>query len=220
MGKMFSSLKSKGSMESNRLGSTVECKFQILTAFVRHRLRVLGAPHVWQHDQPYVWVVNFGHHEKFSFALRADHGIDGEDSTEERCPVDSVSFVFHRLGCRLLSTSRTLLTFESLMEQYIAGRGYILFVTCATTHSCSFAPEKFNTPDIVNIDEGSEFTSDDFTDILKSWGVNISINGKGRRGDDVVVERLWRSVKYAEVYLKAYETVGDVRWADGSLCVL
>ena len=98
MGKMFSSFKSIGSMESNRLGSAVECKFQLLTAFVRHRRWVLGKPQVWQHDQSYVRVVNFGHHAKFSFALRADHEIDGEDSTEERCPVDSVSFVFHRFG--------------------------------------------------------------------------------------------------------------------------
>ena len=73
------------------------------------------------------------------------------------------------------------------------------------------ALEKFGAPDIVNSDQGSQFTSDDFTGILKSRGVRISMDGKGRWVDNVVVERLWRSVKYEEVYLKAYESVGDAR---------
>jgi putative transposase len=73
------------------------------------------------------------------------------------------------------------------------------------------ALEKFGAPDIVNSDQGSQFTSDDFTGILKSREVRISMDGKGRWVDDVVVERLWRNVKYEQVYLKAYVSVADAR---------
>lgn len=73
------------------------------------------------------------------------------------------------------------------------------------------ALEKFGAPDVFNSDQGSQFTSDDFTGILKSREVRISMDGKGRWVDNVVVERLWRSVKYEEVYLKAYESLADAR---------
>jgi len=57
-------------------------------------------------------------------------------------------------------------------------------------------------PDIFNTDQGSQFTSDDFTDILKDAGVQISMDGKGRVFDNIFVERLWRTVKVEEVYLR------------------
>ena len=59
-------------------------------------------------------------------------------------------------------------------------------------------------PEIFNTDQGSQFTSLEFTGVLKAHGVKISMDGKGRCLDNVFVERLWRSVKYEEVYLKAY----------------
>jgi putative transposase len=59
-------------------------------------------------------------------------------------------------------------------------------------------------PEIFNTDQGSQFTSDDFTGILKRHEVTISMDGKGR-----CIERLWRNLKYEEVYLKAYATVAD-----------
>lgn len=64
-------------------------------------------------------------------------------------------------------------------------------------------------PDIFNSDQGSQFTSTDFTDCLKAVGVSISMDGRGRAVDNIFVERLWRSVKYEEVYLKDYQTVGE-----------
>lgn len=73
------------------------------------------------------------------------------------------------------------------------------------------AIETFGTPEIFNTDQGSQFTSEDFTDVLKRHGVRISMDGKGRWVDNVFVERLWRSVKYEEVYLKAYESIADAR---------
>ena len=66
-------------------------------------------------------------------------------------------------------------------------------------------------PEIFNTDQGSQFTSEDFTDILKGRQVAISMDGKGRFLDNIFVERLWRSLKYEEVYLKAYEDIREAR---------
>ena len=70
-------------------------------------------------------------------------------------------------------------------------------------------------PEIFNTDQGSQFTSEDFTDVLKSHDIQISMDGKRRWIDNVMVERLWRSLKYEEVYLKAYESVADARRSIG-----
>jgi len=70
-------------------------------------------------------------------------------------------------------------------------------------------------PEIFNTDQGSQFTSTAFTDILLKAGVKISMDGKGSWRDNVFVERLWRSIKYEEVYLKAYETVTEARASIG-----
>ena len=70
---------------------------------------------------------------------------------------------------------------------------------------------EFGAPEIFNTDQGSQFTSDDFTDALKAHGITISMDGKGRWIDNVFIERLWRSVKYEEVYLKAYDTMQQAR---------
>ncbi len=66
-------------------------------------------------------------------------------------------------------------------------------------------------PEIFNTDQGSQFTSDDFTDILKEKKVAISMDGKGRYLDNIFIERLWRSLKYEEVYLRAYEDIKQAR---------
>lgn len=70
---------------------------------------------------------------------------------------------------------------------------------------------KAGVPDIFNTDQGSQFTSSDFLGILTQEGVRISMDGRGRALDNVFTERLRRSVKYEEVYLKSYETVRDAR---------
>jgi len=70
---------------------------------------------------------------------------------------------------------------------------------------------RFGPPEIFNTDQGCQFTSEAFVDVLKAAGVRISMDGRGRWLDNVFVERLWRSLKYEEVYLKAYETVADAR---------
>ncbi|GAB5484463.1 MAG: hypothetical protein Pars93KO_08970 [Parasphingorhabdus sp.] len=68
-------------------------------------------------------------------------------------------------------------------------------------------------PEIFNTDQGCQFTSSAFTGLLKEYEVNISMDGKGRWMDNVFVERLWRSLKYEEVYLKAYESVAEAKTA-------
>jgi len=71
------------------------------------------------------------------------------------------------------------------------------------------ALRRYGTPEIFNTDQGSQFTSADFTAVLKDAGVRISMDGKGRWVDNVFVERLWRSVKYEEVYLHAYGSIAE-----------
>ena len=70
-------------------------------------------------------------------------------------------------------------------------------------------------PEIFNGDQGSQFTSDGFTDVLKVHGIQISMDGKGRWMDNVFIERLWRSLKSEEVYLKAYDTVAQAQHSIG-----
>jgi len=70
---------------------------------------------------------------------------------------------------------------------------------------------RFGRPEIFNTDQGSQFTSEAFTQLLLDRGVKISMAGKGRCIDNVFVERLWRSVKYEEVYLNDYDNLVDAR---------
>ena len=79
------------------------------------------------------------------------------------------------------------------------------------TEALGEAIRKFGTPDIFNTDQGSQFTSDTFLGILESHGIDISMDGRGRWIDNVFVERLWRSVKYEDVYLKAYGSIAEAR---------
>lgn len=67
------------------------------------------------------------------------------------------------------------------------------------------------TPEIFNTDQGSQYTGDAFTGVLKGNGIKISMDGKGRVMDNIFIERLWRSLKYEEIYLKEYSTVTELR---------
>jgi putative transposase len=77
------------------------------------------------------------------------------------------------------------------------------------------ALQRFGTPQIFNTDQGCQFTGKEFTDLLKEHDIQISMDGKGCWRDNVFVERLWRSVKYEEVYLHAYDSVSHARSALG-----
>lgn len=86
-----------------------------------------------------------------------------------------------------------------------------------TTGFCVEALEealrRYGAPEIFNTDQGAQFTAEAFTQPLQAKGVRVSMDGKGRWIDNVFVERLWRSVKYEDLYLHAYETVGEVKAA-------
>lgn len=95
---------------------------------------------------------------------------------------------------------------------------YVLSWRISTTLDSAFCIEalnealyKYGKPDVFNTDQGSQFTSEVFTGILKTNGIKISMDGKGRALDNVFVERLWRTVKQEEVYLKEYRNVNECR---------
>ncbi len=77
------------------------------------------------------------------------------------------------------------------------------------------AISRYGTPEIFNTDQGAQFTSEAFTSVLKTADIKISMDGKGCWVDNVFVERLWRSVKYEEVYLRAYDSVMQARSSRG-----
>lgn len=68
----------------------------------------------------------------------------------------------------------------------------------------------YGKPEIFNTDQGSQYTGKAFTDVLKESGIAISMDGKGRAMDNIMIERLWRTVKYEEVYLRDYASVLDL----------
>jgi putative transposase len=94
---------------------------------------------------------------------------------------------------------------------------YVLSWAVSVTMDVAFCVEaleqalRHGQPEIFNTDQGAQFTSLAFTERLKTGGIRISMDGRGRALDNVFVERLWRSVKYEEVYLRDYQSVGDAR---------
>ena len=73
------------------------------------------------------------------------------------------------------------------------------------------ALHNFTTPEIFNSDQGAQFTGDNFTAVLKAANIRISMDGKGRWVDNVFVERLWRSMKYEDIYIRCYATMTEAR---------
>jgi putative transposase len=92
---------------------------------------------------------------------------------------------------------------------------YVLSWEISITLDTSFCLEaldralKIATPEIFNTDQGVPFTSTEFTNRLKAADIRFSWDGRGRAFDNIFVERLWRSVKYEEVYIKEYQSVAD-----------
>jgi len=90
---------------------------------------------------------------------------------------------------------------------------YVLSWRLSNTMDVNFCLEaledalKMGTPGIFNMDQGSQFTSSEFTGRLKDADIKISMDGRGRAFDNIFIERLWRSVKYEDIYLKDYQTV-------------
>ena len=79
------------------------------------------------------------------------------------------------------------------------------------TEALQEALERYGAPEILNTDQGAQFTSAEFTGVLAASGIRISMDGKGRYLDNIFIERLWRSLKYEDVYIKAYASVLEAR---------
>ena len=102
-------------------------------------------------------------------------------------------------------------TLDWATRKVLAHRVSISMTTDFCVEALEEAIARYGTPEIFNTDQGSQFTSADFTQVLTDNGIKISMDGKGRWVDNVFVERLWRSVKYEHVYLHAYENVTEAR---------
>lgn len=91
-------------------------------------------------------------------------------------------------------------------------------ITLEAVHSVEAPQEAFaryGLPDIVNTDEGSKFTAGAFTEAMLGQGIRLSMDGKGSWSGNVFVERVWRSIKYEEVYLKAFGSINHARRSIG-----
>lgn len=114
-----------------------------------------------------------------------------------------------------ISMARGFVYFAAVVDWYsrrvLAWRLSITMTADFCVEAVEEALAKYGKPQIFNTDQGSQFTSGDFVGLMLANRINISMDGKGAWRDNVFVERLWRSVKYEEVYLKAYDSVADAR---------
>ncbi|MGF6980370.1 putative transposase [Paraburkholderia sp. JPY465] len=102
-------------------------------------------------------------------------------------------------------------------RRVLAYRVAITLESCHAVEALEEAFAKYGLPEIVNTDQGSPVHRNRFTDAVLSRNVPLSMDGKGAWRDNVFVERVWRSVKYEEVYLKAYDSVSHARSSIGRL---
>ncbi len=114
-----------------------------------------------------------------------------------------------RLGACSNAPSRVAFRYSS--RRVLAHRVSISMDASFCVEALEEALAKYGQPEILNSDQGSQFTGEAFTDVLKDRGVAISMDGKGAWRDNIFVERLWRSIKYEEVYLHAYDSVAEAR---------
>jgi putative transposase len=96
-------------------------------------------------------------------------------------------------------------------RRVLAHKVAITLEACHAREIIEQAFARYGVPQIVNTDQGSQFTAEDFTDAVLAQGCKLSMDGRGAWKDNVFVERLWRSVKYERVYLKAYDSVSEAR---------
>lgn len=96
-------------------------------------------------------------------------------------------------------------------RKVLAHRVAITLEACHAKEVIEQALAKYGTPEIVNTDQGSQFTAEEFTSAVLAAGCKLSMDGRGAWRDNVFVERVWRSVKYERVYLRAYDSVSAAR---------
>jgi putative transposase len=139
-------------------------------------------------------------HKIYPYLLR---GLDINRSNQVWC--SDLTYIRMRGGFVFLTTvmdwySRKVLSWEVSVTMDDS------FCVSALERAIRF----YGTPEIFNTDQGSQYTGSGFTGVLKEHGIRISMDGKGRATDNIMVERLWRTVKYEDVYLKDYSTVPEL----------
>ncbi len=100
---------------------------------------------------------------------------------------------------------------DVVSRKVLAHKVAITLEACHAREVMEQALARYGTPEIVNTDQGSQFTAEEFTRVVLEQGCKLSMDGRGAWRDNVFVERLWRSVKYERVYLKAYDSVSAAR---------
>lgn len=95
--------------------------------------------------------------------------------------------------------------------EVLASKVAITLEACHAVDVLQDAFNRYGTPEIVNTDQGSQFTAIEFVTAVRDRGCRLSMDGRGAWRDNVVVERLWKTVKYERVYLHSYDTVSDAR---------
>ena len=100
---------------------------------------------------------------------------------------------------------------DVVSRRVLAHKVAITLEACHAREVLEQAFARYGTPEIVNTDQGSQFTAEEFTDTVLARGCKLSMDGRGAWRDNVFVERLWRSLKYERVYLKAYDSVSAAR---------
>ena len=124
----------------------------------------------------------------------------------------STDITYIRMACGFVYLVAVMDWFS---RRVLAWRLSITMATDFCVDALREAMERHGRPEIFNTDQGVQFTSAAFLDELSSQGVRISMDGKGRFLDNIFIERLWRSLKYEEVYLKAYGSVAEARQGIG-----
>ncbi len=170
---------------------------EICREHVQRLMRTMGIEAVYPH--PRTSIPAEGHHI-YPYLLRnleitKPNQVWGTDITYIR-----ISQGFCYLTAILDWFSRTVLSWE------VSERMETSF--CATSLRSALTRA---VPEIHNSDQGAQFTSEEYTNILATRGVSISMDGRGRCMDNIFTERLWRTVKYEDVYLKKYRTLEEVR---------
>ncbi len=153
--------------------------------------------------------------------------IASQPGTSKRNPQHKVfpyllrKLVIHRsnqvwaLDTTYIRMARGFVYLTAVVDVYsrrvLAHRTAITLEASQAVDALNEAYENFGKPEIINTDQGSQFTAQEFVDAVLDHGVKLSMDGRGAWRDNVFVERLWRSVKYERVYLRAYDSVSAAR---------
>jgi putative transposase len=186
------------------LGVRQMCRYLVSLGYsvgrkrVRRLMRLMGLMAVYQ--KPKTSAPN-PEHKRYPYLL---HGLTIDRSNQVWCT--DITYIPMRKGFLYL-----VAVMDWHSRKVLSWRLSNTMETDFCVSALEEALAKYGTPGIFNTDQGSQFTSAAFTNVLRDKGIRISMDGRGRWLDNVFIERLWRSLKYENVYLNAYETGSEAR---------